>query len=349
LLERARRLCGFRLPSSTVQVISTLLLGFATIAPLLLRRVAVYEVCIACAYCFSMWGFYFLLGQGGTMRRWGAPGGAVLASLFMGLAAGSRPTFFATGVPLTLAFFLQVKRNWKPERWAVFYRAVSLIGPFAICIVLLGFYNKARFGSWTEFGTHYQLNLIDQFNMKFSPDKIWTGLAHYLFSWPVFTYQFPPIRVDQTSHPFHLGNHPISHEGVLGLFATVPVSVLLFASPFIAWYRKNGCFTWIVATLVGFATLMLLAVSVASVIPRYEMDFLPPILLASTLTFYATQSRDTRAISVIGEVLWIPAACYSIVIGLIASIADSGTGTPDAFKTYYAGIYSLLRVILWWN
>jgi len=349
VLERARRLCGFRLPSSTLQVLSTLLLGFATIAPVMLRRISVYEVCIACAYCFWMWGSFLLLGQTSKMSRWAAPGGAVLASLCMGLSAGSRPTFFATGLPLTLVLFLQAKRNWKPQRWAVFYRAVPLIGPFAICIALLGLYNKARFGSWTEFGTHYQLNLIDQFNMKFSSDKIWTGLAHYLFSWLLFTHQFPPIRVDQTSHPFHLGNHPISHEGVLGLFATVPVSLLLAATPFVAWYKRNRNFSWIVATLVGFATLMLLAVSVASVIPRYEMDFLPPLLLASTLTFYATQSRDTRAISVISQVLWIPAACYSVVIGLLASIADSGTGTPDALKTYYSGIYSLLRALLWWN
>lgn len=349
VLERARRLCGFRLPTSTVQVISTLLLGFATIAPVMLRRVSVYEVCIACAYCFSMWGFYLLLGQTSRMSRWAAPGGAVLASLFMGLAAGSRPTFFATGIPLTFVFLLQAKRHWKAEQWAVFYRAVSLLGPFVLCVGLLGLYNKVRFGSWTEFGTHYQLNLIDQFNVKFSPDKLWIGLAYYLFSWPTFTHQFPPLRVDLTSLPFQLGKHPISHEGVLGLFATVPVSIMLAAAPFIAWHRKNRYFGWAVASLVGFAVLMLLAVSVASVVPRYEMDFLPSILVASILTFYGTQSRDARIAGVIGEVLWVPAACYSIVIVLVASIADSGTGMPDALKIDYAGIYSLLRVFLWWN
>lgn len=349
LLERARRQCGFRLPSRTIQVLSTLLLGFATIAPVMLRRISVYEVCIASAYCFSMWGFYLLSGQASRMSRWAAPGGALLASLFMGLAAGSRPTFFATAIPLTFVFLVQAKRHWKAETWAVFYRAVSLLGPFALCVVLLGLYNKVRFGSWTEFGTHYQLNLIDQFNVKFSPDKLWIGLAYYLFSWPTFTHQFPPLRVDLTSLPFQLGKHPISHEGVLGLFATVPVSLMLAAAPLIAWHRKNRYFGWAVASLAGFAGLMLLAVSVASVVPRYEMDFLPCLLVASILTFYGTQSRDARAAGLISEVLWVPAACCSIAMVLVASIADSGTGMPDALKIHYSGIYSLLRLFLWWN
>lgn len=347
VLERARRLCGLRLPSQAIQVLTTLLLGVATMAPVMLRRASIYEVCIACAYCFFMWGAYCLLGE---IQKHRAPtGAAALASLFMGLSAGSRPTFMATITLLALVALVTTVQKWKSEKWSVLCRIASLLGPFAVCIFLMGLYNRLRFDSWTEFGTRYQLNLIDQLHMRFTPDKLWTGLAYYLFSWPTFTNQYPPIHVNHTSHPWGLGAHPVSQEGVLGLFATAPVSLTLLAAPVVAWHRKSRVFTGIVLSLLGFAGLMLLAVSVASVVPRYQMDFLPGTLLASILTFYALQSSERPARIITSELLWIPAACYTVVIMLVASIADSGTGMRDAFMLDYPGLYSLVRMMVWWN
>lgn len=347
VLERARRLCGLRLPSQAIQALTTLLLGVATIAPVMLRRASIYEVCIACAYCFFMWGSYGLLGE--IRNPQASAGGAALASLCMGLSAGSRPTFMATVILLALVALVTSLQKWGRERWAVFYRIASLLGPFAVCIFLMGLYNKLRFDSWVDFGTRYQLNLIDQLHMRFTPDKLWTGLAYYLFSWPTFTNQYPPIHVNHTSHPWGLGPHPVSQEGVLGLFATVPVSLTLLAAPVVAWHRRSRVFTGVILALLGFAGLMLLAVSVASVVPRYQMDFLPGTLLASILTFYALQSSERQVTQVISEILWVPAACYTIVIMLVASIADSGTGMRDAFNLDYPGLYALVRMLVWWN
>jgi hypothetical protein len=345
VLERARRECGIRRPSEAIQVVSTLLLGLASMSPLILRRPSIYEVSIASAYCFSMWGFYFLLGQIRRTTRWGAPVGALLASLMLGLSAGSRPTFVATGVLLILVFLVQARRHWEREGSAVLNRIVPLIGPFAVCLFLLGLYNKLRFDSWTECGLRYQLNHIELINMQYGADKILRGLAYYLFSSPTYAHQFPPIHVDQTSHPFGLAVHPTVHEGVLGLFTTVPVSLMLAGAPLVARSSKNSCLGWLLLSLVGFAVLMLLAASAAGVTPRYELDFVPPILVATILTFYATQSRQARTVGILTEVLWIPAACYSIVIGLVASISDHAT--PDSLKTYYPAIHALLERVLW--
>jgi hypothetical protein len=311
----------------------------------ILRRPSVYEVAIASAYCFSMWGFYFLLGQIRRTSHWTPPTGALLASLFLGLSAGSRPTFLATGILLLLVFFVQARCYWNAERYAVFYRTVPLIGPFAVCLFLLGLYNKVRFGSWVEFGFRYQLNHIDLLNSKFSRHNLLHGLSYYLLSSPTYADQFPGIHVMKTSHPFKFGEYPTIHEGALGLFSTMPVNVILAGTPLIAWYRKNVHFNWIVISLVGFAILMLLAVSTAGVSPRYEMDFVPAILVVSILTFYATQLHSVRCVSTLTEVLWMPTACYSIVIGILASISDYVE--PNPLNAHYSAIYALLRQVLW--
>jgi 4-amino-4-deoxy-L-arabinose transferase-like glycosyltransferase len=58
-------------------------------------------------------------------------------------------------VPLTLAAYF-VWRQGEPERRRAAL-LVALFAPIAACVFLLGWYNHARFGSWTDFGFNYML------------------------------------------------------------------------------------------------------------------------------------------------------------------------------------------------
>jgi len=345
VLERARKVSGLRRQPALIQVLSTLLLGLATLAPLVLRRPSVYEVAIASAYCFLMWGSYALLGAVRTTPTPYSFAQPILASLLMGLSAGSRATLLGTGLFLLVGLLAQSGKHWRAERWKVWQRGVPLLVPFACCVLLLGLYNRLRFDAWGEFGMRYQLNHLDMLNMKTSVEKVVRGVGYYLFAAPSPDYRFPAIRIAQTTRPFGLPHHPTLHEGVLGLFPAFPVTLILGVAPLLALRETRVRFRWIAASLVGYSLLMLLAVSAAGVSGRYEMDFVPGLLIASILTFYALRTDRLSAVGVIAELFWVPAALYTIALGVLVSISDQAT--PDSLKTHYPAVYTLLRQLLW--
>jgi len=340
VLERARKACGFREPITTIRVLSVLLLGFASLCPLVLRRPSVYEVAIGSAYCFSMWGAYFLIPQ--FQRRGRA--GALLASLCFGLSVGSRPTFGLTGGLLLLAFALQIRAQWKSERWASVYRSFPLLAPFALSLFVLGLYNKLRFDSWTEFGVRYQLDHLDMYNMKASVANMFRGAAYYLFSTPGYSTHFPGVRAGQPSQPFGLAPHAGLHEDVLGVFGAIPICCFIALAPFVAWYRKCRSLLAFTALLVGFAGTMILAVSNVGVSARYQLDFVPALLLASILVFYGLCDRKPLWLWGVAQFLWVPAACFSIAVGVLSSVANLQN---DSLKKYHPSTYQMMRTLIW--
>lgn len=340
VLNRARKICGLQNPPTSIQILSVFLLGFASMCPLVLRRPSVYEVAIGSAYCFSMWGLFFLLGQ----FEGRGPVGALLASLFFGLCVGSRPTFGVTSGLLLLAFALQVREHWKAQRFSCVYRGLALLIPFAVVMFVLGIYNKLRFDAWTEFGLHYQLDHLDMYNMNLDRAKMLRGLAYYLFSTPIYSTHFPGIHANLTSRPFQLGPHPGIHEDVLGVFRAIPVTCFIVLTPIVAWYRRSRPLLVLVGGLFGFGCLMVVAVSNVGVSARYELDFVPSLLIASILVLYGVYGRTSHWPRRLFELLWVPVACFSILVGIMASVADTQNAS---LKTYHPSIYQSLRQLAW--
>jgi hypothetical protein len=339
-LDRARRKCGIQRPSIPIQILTVLVLGFASVSPLVLRRPAVYEVAISSAYCFSMWGLYCWIGyfERRSLRF------ALLTSLFLGLAVGSRPTYGVTVGLLVIAALTTIWLRWRFDGWSVVKRILPLFAPLGSIAFVLGLYNKLRFGSWTEFGLRYQLDHIDMYNMKVNVTNALHGAAYYLFSTPLYSQRFPGIRANLSTHPFHLGHHVGIHEDVLGVFGALPVTCFVVLIPFVAWYRRSRWLFLLGMGLVGFAGFMVFAVSNIGVSARYELDALPSLLLASTLVFYATDQRATRVFHWIAQTLWVPAACFSILVGMVASISDFQN---NSLETHHPATYRVLRQLLW--
>ncbi|HEY5957495.1 MAG TPA: hypothetical protein VIV60_13105 [Polyangiaceae bacterium] len=339
-LDRARRRCGIKRPTVPIQVLTVLLLGFASMSPLVLRRPAIYEVAISSAYCFSMWGLYSLIRY--FERQ--SSGSAFLASLFFALTVGSRPTYGVLAGLLAIATAVLIHSRWKLDGWAVVYRMAPLWAPIGSMVFLIGLYNKLRFDDWTEFGLRYQLDHLDMYNMKVNVANALRGAAYYLFSTPLYSPHFPGIHGNLTTHPFSLGRHPGIHEDVIGVFGAIPVTCFVALGPLVAWYRKSRWLFLITAGLTGFAGFMVFAVSNIGVSARYELDFVPSLLLASTLAFYGLCSHGNRVLRAAAEILWVPAACFSITVGIMASVSDFQN---SSLQTHYPSTYRVMRQLLW--
>lgn len=340
VLERARRKCGILRPAVPIQVLTVFVLGLGNVGPLMLRRPSVYEVAISSAYCFSMWGFYCLIGyfQNLSLRR------ALLASLFLGLAVGSRPTYGVTSGLIMIAAMTTVWLCWKVDGWGMALRVFVLVAPMATVALVLGLYNKLRFDSWTEFGLRYQLDHLDMYNMKLNVTNALHGAAFYLFSTPIYSQHFPGIRTNLNTHPFQLGNHVGLNEDVLGVLGAFPVTCFIVLIPFVAWYRRSRWTLLLATSLVGLAGFMVFAVSNVGISARYEQDFLPSFLLASTLAFYGTRRRGNGVFHGIAQALWVPAACFSILVGMLAPISDYQN---NSLESYHPSTYRVLRQLLW--
>ncbi len=123
-------------------------LAAGSVIPFLLRRPDVYEVAVACGYCFAMASLYFLAtgflgGRLGMVRL-------ACGSACAGLAMGGRPDLVLLGIPVLFVTLGLIKRDhlrsWV-DRLVCF---AFVTGPFACLVLLLLVYNYARFHSVTE-------------------------------------------------------------------------------------------------------------------------------------------------------------------------------------------------------
>ena len=169
-------------------------LGFCSVAPFILRRPAMYEVAISCGYALVFASLYFF-ATGGLVAR-PRVGRLALASGLLGLAGGARFPLLAAGiVPLALAFFFLWKQREPGRRRLALLMA--LFAPLAVCIFLLGWYNYARFGSWTEFGLSYTLHGLGnpRFYQLFSLRRLPFGVLYYTLVPLNWSATFPFARL----------------------------------------------------------------------------------------------------------------------------------------------------------
>ena len=303
---------------------AAILLGAATVIPYLLRRPVVYEVAISCAYCFIAIGTYLvvtaLAGRPRPTLR------LVLSSLCVGLAAGSRSELLVLVLPLAAIAWVLSRR---PGRSALAVWTALLL-PVALCAVLLGIYNWARFGNPLQVGTLYQL---EGYNPKTTPffriGYIWPSLYYYvvapirpLLAFPYFALAPPP------AYPFGVPS-TYAPEISGGLIFAAPLVLLVPAAPWLLRKEKRAT-RWTVLGLMACAVLLLLAIcaSVPGATERYAVDFTTPVLLAASLCWFCWEPNrqwHTRLLTAGG----LAVVAYSTLVGIAISI----TGPNDELRT----------------
>lgn len=193
-----------------------------------------------------------------------------LGALLVAGTLACRPQMF-------LAFFVAIPLFWREiaeER--VFFskkgigNTLAVILPLVVVVALVMLYNKARFGSLTDFGAAYNLTGFDMTAKSggIDPRAIVAALGFYILMPPYLSGSFPFLQPviwygDIHVEPFYGG-----------FFAFTPAAIALVG---IVHFRKDLkgrrlfglCVTCIVIALV----LMLLSAQVASISMRYFSDF----------------------------------------------------------------------------
>lgn len=222
--------------------ISILVLGFANMAPYLISESTLWSIPISCGVFFLVGAVYFLCtaihSDGLHLKR------LTLASFFLGLAVASRPNFFVASIILII--FVLVKLLYERYKTVSKTLFLSLVLPFAICIVCMGFYNYARFEDITEFGIRYQLTLHDNSKkestilVKPNAKRVGNFLNYYLLSPPLIDQTFPYIHknVYLTAPYASLGWAPLK-EDIVGLLPSCPFILMFFLAPLVYWIYSN--------------------------------------------------------------------------------------------------------------
>jgi hypothetical protein len=270
-----------------------LMLALGGAIPYFLRRPAVYEVAIACGSFCLMAAVYFLVtlesnGKVSLVR-------AVLASLFLGLAVGARPHLLVAGPLLVLAAWRIACRK---NRWPSPAEMGALLTPILLVGLALGWYNYARFDSWTEFGRWYQLAGEPIRELQFDIRRIPFFSYLYLLHRGRVNLAFPYTHVRPVDLP-QLGG--VTVEPVAGLLYSTPILYVLAGLPLLRSFRRDDSriassmpgsahvWAW---TLVALALAQLLFLGTfPGATMRYIVDFSPLVMVAAAIVMMAILHR----------------------------------------------------------
>jgi len=306
----------------------------------ILARPAVYEAAILGGQCFLLFAFYCVIRSwhsGGKRNLW-----AALAGVCAAFAVGSRFTL------LPAAFFLGLMFFWSPWNGMVaVWRRWSGSGlffgvPLAVGIVLLGWYNFARFGSWTEIGVRYQLSSdhIPRIHDRLSSVAfIPANLYNYILRPPTFLASEPFVVVRWGKYQFPkfipVAPNPLTvHEPMVGILAVAPW-VLFAAAPLLElmYYRclasfhtrqvVDGRTAWLTVCVSGMSILCFAPLQLfAGVTIRYLADFAPMTYILAVMGAWRVDLmlHSHPSLLVAQRVIMALLALYTIVVGLLLGL-----------------------------
>ena len=332
-----RSVWGRYFPNVTAWVVwlCILPLGLATGILEVLSRCDVYEVAYSCGFAFTM------LALAAIWCAWHEPKRRVwwllLASLAYGLAIGSRPSLLFGAIILLVPVAQAWHRATEPgSRRQVGLLLLAAVGPVMLIGLGLMLYNALRFGSPFEFGWHYQLTSYRQNAARqFSLHYLWFNTRFYFLEPMRWSIHFPFLRAVPLS-PLPSGYCGLG-DPYSGVLSNCPVVWLALATP-LAW---RGRPVQEVSLLRLFAAVVFLLFTICALTlclffsagSRYELDFLPALMLLAVIGIFGLEhalagSPVWRRIARWG---WGLLLAYSVTFNVLASIEAHATAN------YFAG------------
>jgi hypothetical protein len=275
-------------PEVSVGVVAAcaLALGLATGVPEQLSQPDFYQVAESCGYMLMM------LALGAIWRALHEPERKkcwwlAVASLAYGLAVGARPSLLFGAVILVVP----VVQAWRGQRQRVWTLLLAATAPILLIGLGLMLYNALRFDNPFEFGVHYQVNWHRPgTQQQFSLHYLWINLRVYFLEPARWSAPFPFV------HESAVMRVPPGHDPVgraFGVLTNIPLTWLAFAVP-LAWRSQSGpaasILRWFVtamALLFGICALTLGLFQNTSF--RYEVDFLPALLLLAVVGIFGLE------------------------------------------------------------
>jgi len=260
----------------------TLILGFGSYTPILLRRPAAYEVAILTGSTFAALAMLlFLQSESAEKMKFLWASMAVLSSM---LSFWSRPSFLF--VPILIVGFIVFNNRFNVQK------IIFPIGAPVVAVAsIIGLYNYLRFNSISEFGARYQLAGVrpTKFSVSWIIPKIQSDFGAYRF------FDFFPWTTTGDS-PFRGKLYPAYNiEPNLGLFVVLPWALIICI---VSWQKRdllrqglnNRLQVLIIACCTAAGAWLIQLALVSGTTWRYLGDFAPFYLLVILALFMAIES-----------------------------------------------------------
>jgi tetratricopeptide (TPR) repeat protein len=297
----------------------------------------VYEVAVSCGFAFTM------LALAAIWYAWHDPKRQVkwllLTSLAYGLAIGSRPSLLFGVIILVMPVAQAWRAATEPgSRRRVGWLLAAAAGPVTLIGLGLMLYNALRFDSPFEFGWHYQLQggYRPDTAQPFSLHYLWFNFRFYFLEPMRWGSHFPFLQTVLPS-PLPAGYFGVgkSYGGIM--LMNYPLVWLALAAP-LAWRGRPVEEVSVLRRFVAAVFLLVMVCTLTiclffSASSRYELDFLPPLILLAIIGIFGLEyalagSPVWRRLARWG---WCLLLACSVVFNLLASVAG------HAEANYFAG------------
>lgn len=255
-----------------------------------------YSLPIALALAFTVCGLYFWLHGRSSQKAWGW---YLAGSLCMALVVACRPQFVVFSLlafPLFWRKFITEKHLFTPKGAREF---ACLLAPYAIVAAGIMLYNRARFGSFFDFGANYNLTVNDMTQRGTNPGRFLPALFAYFLQTPTTTGVFPWIQ-PTTFDTTYLGQ-TIKEVTFGGILVCLPILwILAFAKPILKYrfkVRSTNTIAGVVITmLISGVVVACLDAQMAGILQRYTADYSTLFLMpAVLLAFVANDALSAHA------------------------------------------------------
>ncbi|HEX3729097.1 MAG TPA: hypothetical protein VHV47_04795, partial [Opitutaceae bacterium] len=343
LLLRRLRSAHFPGTPSWVMGLGLTVVTFGNLLPLLLRRPVFYELAIASACFFALLAALWLhraLGRPERATRYLAG-----ASLALGLAVAARPDYLFGTAALWGVYLWWIRPSGRPP-WAADRRRflaalLAIVIPLGAIGLAMAVYNDLRFGSWTEFGTHYMLagsnqEQLQMTGLKFAP----LNFYYYFLAPPQISAYFPFFQVIAFP-PLQAPAGFQGEEDVYGALFSVPViwGLLCLRG---ALHRRTPAASdqlklFSAATLACAGMVAAFLLTLCGATNRYLVDFLTPALPLAVAGIMAWEARPPGGLRLLGRIAWVAALGYTLLFNFFSSLEHNGL-----FRHFQPGKYRQL-------
>lgn len=296
-----------------------LTLALCTGVPYLLTRVWVYEIAIACGFCCTAAGVFFLAC--GVESEWRAAWWAI-SGLCFGLAIASRPHLGVAAL-VTFAALLYYRT---PRR-----SLIAFATPLAAAGVAIAVYNYARFDNPLEFGLHHLITVPGLNRIKLAAGFVPLGFRYFLLEPPAASPVFPWFS--PASRPVAL---PPGYflEGTAGALWLAPlIAAFLLAVP-------RGFRFPVAAAGAASAGIALFLISTGFTTQRYTIDFLPLAVLA-LVTGFGLSSPGRIHLAVFGFAM-VCTAIVNMAFGICGPYDELAKNRPKRYvrlASYFSPVH----------
>lgn len=307
-----------------------------------------YSLPIMMGLALSVWGLYLWMRG----RRDERPCGWYLAgSLCMALVVACRPQLIMLSLVAFPLFWRQYISSGAIRTRKGMTEVACLLLPYIIVAAGIMWYNKARFGSVTDFGSNYNLTTNDMTRRGWDLGRIPPAIFSYFFQPPNIVGVFPFVQ--PTDFQTTYMGQTVKEATFGGIFACLPILWLL---PFTSLALKarlssrhtRTVFGVVVVLIVSGVVIALADAEMAGILQRYYADFSLMFVMVAILVAFMANERMNHARN--SYALGVRVLLALVSISVLFSVCMAAAPETNWYSDVYSWAYeSLLRIFQFWT